>query len=220
MTYARYIRKFFRIIRETLIKLRLLFYFGEKQRIFIYDQVFAHSFYSNPFFKSRYIHWDRLIDVHKFKIFTDKSLHRSLNVKGDKIGWLLESPAIIPQAVTWVKSNYKHFQYIFTHNRQLLELDRRFLFVPAGGTWIEKKDWGISQKNKFVSIIASGKNKTSGHKIRHEIIKRRGLDMDVFGREYNPVRFKVTALKDYMFSFSIENISEDYYFTEKIIDCF
>ena len=39
-------------------------------------------------------------------------------------------------------------------------------------------------------------------------------------RESNPVKSKLEALSDYCFSVTMENSCEDYYFTEKIIDCF
>ena len=44
--------------------------------------------------------------------------------------------------------------------------------------------------------------------------------MDVYGRGYNPIEYKLLGLKDYMFSITIENTQKDYYFTEKLIDCF
>jgi hypothetical protein len=37
---------------------------------------------------------------------------------------------------------------------------------------------------------------------------------------YNPVKKKIEALKDYRYSFCIENCKKDYYFTEKLLDCF
>ncbi len=44
--------------------------------------------------------------------------------------------------------------------------------------------------------------------------------LDIYGRIYNPIDYKLTALKDYAFSITIENTNKDYYFTEKLIDCF
>jgi hypothetical protein len=43
---------------------------------------------------------------------------------------------------------------------------------------------------------------------------------DVYGYGYNPIADKIEGLKDYMFSIAIENCKSDYYFTEKLIDCF
>lgn len=220
MIVIRLYRKLIRLAREKYVMLQQIFYFSNKQRIFIYDQIFPHSLYSNPFYQSAYIHWDRLLDQHQLKIFTDKSLQRSLEIKGNKMAWLLESPAIIPEAISWIRLNYAQFRFVFTHNRQLLELDERFHFVPVGGTWLKKKDWRVWNKSRLISIISSGKNKTIGHKLRHKIIKSHDKKMDIYGYGYNPIQNKISGLRDYMFSFAIENIAEDFYFTEKIIDCF
>jgi hypothetical protein len=44
--------------------------------------------------------------------------------------------------------------------------------------------------------------------------------IDVFGRGINEIPNKEVGLKDYMFSFAVENDTYDTYFTEKILDCF
>ena len=72
----------------------------------------------------------------------------------------------------------------------------------------------------MLSIIASNKSMTSGHKLRHEAIKELSPSMDVFGRGIKDLPYKLDGLSPYMFSVVIENIKYDDYFTEKIIDCF
>jgi len=44
--------------------------------------------------------------------------------------------------------------------------------------------------------------------------------IDVFGRGIKEIPNKEVGLKDYMFSFAVENDTYDTYFTEKILDCF
>jgi hypothetical protein len=44
--------------------------------------------------------------------------------------------------------------------------------------------------------------------------------VDLYGRGFNEIPDKLTGLKDYMFSIVVENTKKDYYFTEKLIDCF
>ena len=70
------------------------------------------------------------------------------------------------------------------------------------------------------SIIASGKNDTVGHKLRHEVIFNNYSNIDVFGHGYKSVEFKEEALEDYRFSVTIENSKQPGYWTEKIVDCF
>ena len=42
---------------------------------------------------------------------------------------------------------------------------------------------------------------------------------DILGSGYNPIKSKSIGLNDYLFSIVVENCKEDYYFTEKLIDC-
>ena len=45
-------------------------------------------------------------------------------------------------------------------------------------------------------------------------------NIDIFGGGYNPLEDKINGLKDYRYHFCIENMKRDYWFTEKLIDCF
>ena len=78
----------------------------------------------------------------------------------------------------------------------------------------------IQEKTKLNSFLFSDKNGAPGHRLRHEIAgKFSGFDK--FGKGARKhLKTKTTALKDYMFSITVENTKEDYWFTEKILDCF
>lgn len=163
---------------------------------------------------------------HKVDEFTEKI----------KIAWLLEPISISPDGYKWIKENYWKFDYVLTHNLdfiknqmpQLHEINAavgtsgftKILWYPFGGCWIMPEDRKIYPKTKGISIIASGKNETDGHKLRHEAIKALGDKVDVYGRGYNPVEYKLDALKDYQYSIVIENEKTEGFFTEKLIDCF
>lgn len=99
-----------------------------------------------------------------------------------------------------------------------------FEFIPYGGCWITREEQKIYNKSKLISIIASGKKETKGHKLRHAVIKDINKKfpnlLDVFGRGYSEIESKLIGLSDYMFHIVIENNKKDYYFTEKLIDCF
>lgn len=153
-----------------------------------------------------------------------------------KIAWLLEPRSISPDSYAWIEQNWNRFDYILTHNVELinyiektLELFsavscnfprlKKIIWYPFGGCWIEQKDRGLHQKTKKVSIIVSWKKETEGQKLRHEVISRFGDRMDVYGNGYKKVENKIEALRDYQFSIIIENEKSDYWFTEKLIDC-
>jgi len=194
------------------------------KKIKIVDNLFSHAEYSTDFQKSKYIIWDRKIEKNnELVIFTDTSLEQVLNINSKKkIAWLIESPEITRVNYNWIKINYDKFDKILTFDKELLSLSDKFEILPIGGCWINPEEQNIYSKTKNISIIASNKNTTKGHNLRHKIIfEYRGSNLiDVYGRVYKPIYNKLEALKDYRYSICIENTKSDYYFTEKLIDCF
>lgn len=182
--------------------------------------MFSHAQYSTDYQTSKYIIWDRNMYNSELCFFTDSSLHLiHQNKHHHNYAWLIESPEITKNAYNWISINNNLFDKVFTHNKKLLDRCENFIFNPTGGCWIRPEDQKVYDKNKDISIIASAKRMTEGHKFRHEIISAY-KNLDVFGRGYNPIDYKLSALKEYRFSIVVENCKEDYYFTEKLIDCF
>lgn len=191
----------------------------------IIDDNFAHAKYSTDHQISKYIEWVRNIKSQEDDIvfLTDYSMLNSNNILGKKIGLLMEPKSIKPTIHEWVKTNYDKFYIILTYDKELIGLSDNIIFYPHSGCWIDTQDQMVYEKTKLTSIIASSKTQTNGHKLRHDVIKlakTNNIDLSVFGRGYNPVDYKLTALKDYAFTIVIENTDYDYYFTEKLIDAF
>jgi hypothetical protein len=157
--------------------------------------------------------------VSKSCFITDRYLHLvdKCNAKR-KIGLLIEPPAILPEIYKFVDENYKKFDYILTFDKTLLDSGRNFLFYPFGACWI--KDFSPPTKTKMCSMIASDKRFTPGHNFRQQIIQQFKDKVDHFGRGFNFIETKEEGLRDYYFSIVIENSRTDYYFSEKILDCF
>jgi hypothetical protein len=198
-----------------------------RHKIFIEDNVFKHGLYiQNPApiaRKSKYMDWDfnPPKDDDKSKIvYTDNSLNLARKNSKNNICWMIESPEYHRRIYNEIKNNNSLFKYILTHNRELLNLDKKFIFAPMGGSWLYDDEFGIHKKTKSFSIIASWKRELVGHALRHQIVNASKGKIDVFGNGYNPVKNKITALKEYRYTFCIENCKEDYYFTEKLIDSF
>lgn len=193
-----------------------------KKKFKIIDQMFAHAVYSTDYQESKYIQWDRtpINNNDKYIFYTDYSLDQVRNNDLTKIGWLLESPDITATSYRWLSYNNNKFDFVLTHNKELLDRDENFKFCPTGGCWIKPDDQKIYNKTKIISIIASAKRQTHGHILRHQSILEFRNKLDVYGRGYNPIDYKLDALRDYAFSLTIENTKKDYYFTEKLIDCF
>jgi hypothetical protein len=77
-------------------------------------------------------------------------------------------------------------------------------------------------KPKICSIIASAKNDLPGHQLRHHIIERiraQNLPVDIMGRGYVPFDNKEDGLLPYHYSVVIENVQDNDYYSEKLLDC-
>jgi hypothetical protein len=184
---------------------------------------FAHAHSSTWWKKSKYFQWMRNMEAN-ISMYIDNAIIQGINVRDnrEKYGWILESRVIIPDVISYVKTNYerlfKTYKYIFTHYKELLDLHPNFKFVPAYGFYIEEPK--IYNKTKLVSMISSNKVMCEGHKYRLKWVDKLKPNLDLYGRGFKEIQKKETGLNDYMFSVAIENDSYNTYFTEKILDCF
>lgn len=190
-----------------------------KDKLYILDNLFGHTHSSSWHNKPELFEWVRSLDGEHI-VLTDNMLSQVDNIVGKKkYAWLVESPEITPHAYAFIKNNYEKFDSVFTFDKELLDLSDKFMLLPIGGCWIKEEDRFITEKTKNTSIILSSKKQTKGHRLRHEIAFNDVISgLDIFGFT-NPIENKIEALKDYRFSVIIENTKQDYYFTEKIIDC-
>ena len=149
-----------------------------------------------------------------------------------KFIWLLESREIIPDQYKFIEENYdfvaSRVDGIFTCDQRLTHEagpDGKFLYcISNAAPWVMDRD--VYRKSKLVSMVASNKGYTVGHQRRLKVVeayyKKQGGD-DLFGwglHQELPLKEKSKALRDYMFSFAVENANYPTYFTEKLTDCF
>jgi hypothetical protein len=155
--------------------------------------------------------------------FTDGNIKNNDILKSKSkinIAWIIEPLSINLETYEKAYQNIDKYDYILTHNLNLINVDsKKCFYYPFGGCWIKPEDRKVYDKTKNFSIIASAKNWTVGHRLRHEIIKRFNQKIDLIcGEGYKPIDSKLEALKDYRYSFIIENDDNDTYFSEKLID--
>lgn len=154
---------------------------------------------------------------------TDYSLNRVDSYEGIKVAMLVEPRAINPAIYDYVKKNNNKFYKVLTYDKELIDSFDNVEFYPHGGCYIHTDDHMIYDKSKLISIMVSNKISTVGHKLRFSVVdslKQNDIEFSIYGRTVNNIDYKLTALKDYAFSIVIENSKIDYYFTEKLIDCF
>jgi hypothetical protein len=190
-------------------------------QIKIYDEQFphAHTMANGGLeIKSKYFEWSRTLQDSNFAFITESWFNRvHLITEKVKIGMLIEPRGFVPQWYHWIKHNYNLFDYVLTHDSQLLSLSPKFVFYPYGGSWLYANEQKVYPKTKDVSIVASSKADLEGHKLRHEVIRNiKGID--VYGNGYNRIDSVLQAYRDYKFTIVIENDKYDYWVTEKIVN--
>ena len=89
-------------------------------------------------------------------------------------------------------------------------------------TYNELLSYSTPIKSQNISWITSNKTFYDGHKKRLLFMEKLKniLDFDLYGKGFKEIPDKWTALTPYKYSFAIENFSNQYYWSEKIADCF
>ena len=166
--------------------------------------------------------WDRSATTQPLTVFTDENIEEAVaHASPRKVAWLFESPEVTRKSYRSVHRNPDQFDRILTFSQPLLETLPNARFTPIGGSWLHAHDWKIHEKTRNISIIASKKRSLSGQKLRHTVIEdhRNSIDF-IAGHGYQPIDLKIEALKDFRYSLCIENCRQNFYFSEKLIDCF
>lgn len=154
-------------------------------------------------------------------VFTDEQClsHYVDHVKTDfKVAWLMEPPGVKNTA-----GAIRHVQHKFDMILSYLPLEMlgveesKFVCLPFAGSWIQPQN--KHEKTSNISIIASAKRDTVGHRLRHEIIDAYRSSMDLYGYGYRPIESKTEGLLPYRFSVVVENERYPMFFSEKLIDC-
>lgn len=200
-------------------------------KIKIIDKQFAHAPNSfgcgdlkNIFPKD--FQWYRGMDnINDIVVITENSFTEVDSCREKiKVLLILEPPSINPEFYKFISlpQNYLKFNFILTYSDDLVNLNKdKFIPYYFGGCWIYPNNWKIYKKTKNISVIASQKRITEGHKLRHLAIEKFKNKIDgVFGRGYEILDYKLDGLKDYRYSIVIENEKEANMISEKVIDCF
>lgn len=165
----------------------------------------------------------------KIEIFADSL--QGLDFKKDtfKIIYLNEVVGI-EQLKDFIIQNHKQFDAIITHHPDVLESCENSYLLVRGTAWVF--DYNFPEKSYSVSNLAGEKTQTKGHLLRQKIHYKQNkikINKNFFVGKFGGVeKFEgnsvLTGKKDPMydsqFNIAIENVKQDNWFTEKIIDCF
>lgn len=197
---------------------------------FIKNRHSQHAPFGN---EGKYFFWDRYnygLDTH---FYGPESLTKTLGSPQVKYGMLTESRAIVPQDYEVFRRHKgleREFRYIFTYDDKILnEIENARFYPICARVWYGQGRqflWDADaclKKARDVSILSSAKTLCHLHEVRVELsryCRRNGL-ADTFGTfdGGNPCLVD-DSLRDYRYSIIIENDISDYFFTEKITNCF
>jgi len=120
-----------------------------------------------------------------------------------------------------LRFSHRRFFRILSYDRDFLARVPNGIFLPFGTTWVPEWRELKIVKTANVSLIASAKRDHPGHKLRHNLVNfvRAGHPgVEVMGRGYIPFEKKSDGLVPFRYSVVIENVRQQNYFTEKLID--
>lgn len=195
------------------------------------------------YMQSKYFLWDRYNLGLKTHFYSHNSMLETMGKPDKRYGIMFESEAVVPrdyQIFKKYKGLEKDFDAIFTYCEEILETIPNAKFYPScASSWYgfelgggEISDTAYLRKTKNVSIMASNKSETKYHKFRRAVaFKLKSIrESDTFGNFDKKGTYVIapgqmpdkleSALRDYRFSFAIENDVKPYFFTEKLISCF
>lgn len=145
-----------------------------------------------------------------------------------RICLLTESP--IDYCYQHIPEIVKRFPIIFTHQESLLKRGKPFLPLMFGTNWLGIQDDEATlqileehpKKTSLVSFLGSIQHPNQGaYSFRREVASYvvTHKKVDCFGKGIKEILGKREALAPYFFSIAMENTANNYYFSEKLIDC-
>lgn len=170
--------------------------------------VSAYKDYGNPNM------WDSSSNV---KCVCDEQIYANKR-EGKQVMLLIEPRPIQPNVYEYALQVASEYEYVFTHDSQLLAVLDNARPILWGGVWCRCEN---PKKTKLISMTSSDKELCELHKERKRIARKYKDKIDVYGTidggEYVDA---LDTLENYMYSVVIENHIDDTWFTEKLLNCF
>ncbi len=196
---------------------------------FIRDIHWAKSPYEGV---GKYFIYDRYNWGLRTHFYTHNAMLQTMGQPTRKYGMMVESRSIVPKDYDIFKKHRgleREFEKIFAFDDEILNSISNVCFYPAGAeVWYGKKagtlnDKIYEEKTRNVSFLSSDKTMCEMHKKRVAAARfcHSNHLADVYGKVIGGNYVDIEKpLEKYRFSFAIENNQTDYYFTEKITNCF
>lgn len=150
-------------------------------------------------------------------MYCDGSIWEAMETEDESVLLMIEPRSIQEENYHMAMEHYNRFKYIFTHDSQLLS------FAPNALPIWYWRDYELKDvpKTKDISMICGTKRMCPLHIERMKIADAlEEIGVDILG-DYKGERCTIDeAYSEYKFAVVIENYSDDYWFTEKILNAF
>ena len=159
------------------------------------------------------IRWD---DSSKLVFYSDIFVTHPVYEK-NACALLIEPRPIQPEIYEYMQRHSDKFKYVFTHDSELLSR------IPNGKQIYWGGVWGFSDepKTKDISFCSSDKTLCLWHRERLALANKLRSKIDCMGTFNGGKRVSTEEIyKPYRFSIAIENYIDNYWFTEKLCNCF
>lgn len=148
-----------------------------------------------------------------------------VNCPPENVWLIIQEPPV--HEYDWLMSDTAVFSKIITANIEIRnkKIEHDSLALP----WHVDKSYDEllsmkrpTSKPKDISWITSNAKGRAGHRQRMDFLRglQKRLDFDLYGRGFSPIDDKFEGIYPYKYTLAVENHSCDYYWTEKIADCF
>lgn len=148
----------------------------------------------------------------------------TVNVPPNNVWAVMQEPPI-----TQFKSLHRSarcVRRVFTQDKDLK--GKRFIHSQPALPWhIQKtydelKQTHITEKNNLLSWITSNKSFLPGHRTRLGFVKevKKISELHLYGRGFQFIEDKWDGLASYRYSLAVENFQNEFYWSEKVADCF
>ena len=199
-------------------------------KISLWDEEFRHlgpdGCYTG-FEKPKNLQWDRDNYNNDIIVYTERCYHKAIEAPKGKINifWPLEPASIHKYAYDEILGYKGRVDYVFCFDYNYRDLFMthgiKSIAWSPGGSYLYAKDWQVYPKTKNLQIIASKKDWTVGHRLRHEVIAKHSKQIDsIYGRAYKYYDYQLEPFRDHRFAIVIENEIIPDYWTDKLLDCF
>ena len=181
-----------------------------------------------------YCGWDLKFDLYhdkQIELYVDQVPTTPIPEDVIRFVFLLEPPEIIDYSAHALNGLHNNtYNYLLTHNQELIDSSDKAHLFEFGMTWI--KDYTFPDKEFSVSALVGGKLMAEGHRLRQDVLTNRSritTPKNFHISSHYPPKVDSLGLKilgdnkiplfDSQYHICIENTKRLNWFTEKLIDC-